>query len=148
MKTKRMECSIITAVTAFILLLAFVAYKMYSENETMIASFSPYNFTDKAIENIYVNGTWAGNVVKQSGGGGGVCCAIIPVKWKPDFFVDIRWQKEDESWHSQRVAIPEYQKSASLQILFFDNDKVKVYVMDYWPCSDKHPMPKETCTEK
>jgi hypothetical protein len=149
LKTQLIKYSVIAFLSAVMLSLTFIAYEKYDSSRTMIASFSPYNFTDQSIANIYVNDTWAGNVMEHSGGGGGVCCTTIPRKWRPGLFVDIRWQIDnDGSWHNDRVTIPEYKESASLQILFFDNKKIEVYVMDYWPCSDKHPMPKDACKKR
>ena len=124
-------------------------YNFRVDHQKVIASFSPYNFTEEPISDIYVNGTWAGNVMEHSGGGAGVCCATIPRKWQKKLSVEVRWLKSDgKTWIKKNAMIPEYTAPASLQLLFYKNDDVGVYVMDYWPCSDKHPMPKDVCNAK
>lgn len=51
-------------------------------------------------------------------------------------------KNRDEKWYAAQAPIPMYTRPANLQVLFMRNDEVNVYVMDYWPCSAKHPMPK------
>ena len=118
----------------------------YRRNGEMIASFSPYNFTDEQITDIYVNETWAGNIMGHSGGGSGICCAIVPKTWRPEIFVTVRWTKDSgKSWITRKVMIPKYIESASLQLIFLKENKVDVYLRDVWPCSKGHPMPKTIC---
>ncbi len=124
-------------------LLGCVFWDRLFPGRTMIASINPYNFTDVSIVDLYVNGTWGGNSYAHSGGGTSVCCISVPVKWNPDFTVKIKWKKtEDSKLYSAEAKIPRYVESAGLQVLFMGNDEIKVYLIDYWPCSSMHPMPK------
>lgn len=112
----------------------------------MPASITPYNFTDTDVVDFYVDGIWGGSNDAKSGGGKSVCCVLIPEKWRPGLAVNIKWKKTmDEKIYSTKVSIPAYSESAGLQVIFMKNNKVEVYVMDYWPCSAKHPMLKNIC---
>ena len=128
---------------------SYFIYDKYFASKMMIASIEPYNFTSIGIVDLYVNDTWGGSVYGNSGGGGSVCCVLIPEKWRPGLVANIKWQKtEDPKWYSAVAEIPEYNRSAPLQVLFLANNQVRVYVMDYWPCTPMHPMPKENLCGK
>jgi hypothetical protein len=149
----RRKTNILVAAAAISIVVAggYLAYVNFFKVKMMPASISPYNFTDIGIGDLYVNGTWGGNSYPHKGGGGSVCCVSIPEKWRPGLVVNIKWIRSDlsENWYSAEAEIPKYVESGSLQVLFLDNDKVKVYVNDYWPCTPMHPMPKEElCKEK
>ena len=110
----------------------------------MYATINPYNFTDVGVVDLFVNGGWGGNVYPNSGGGGSVCCVMVPEKWRPGLKVNVKWQKSgDEKWYTAEPEIPIYTESHGLQVLFFKNNKVKVYLIDSWPCRPEHPMPKD-----
>jgi hypothetical protein len=124
--------------------LSYFIYDTYFARKMMIASINPYNFTDVAVVDLFVNDTWGGSINQHSGGGSSVCCVMIPEKWRPGLVANIKWKKtEDEKWYKAQAEIPPYTESAGLQVLFLENNKVKVYVMDYWPCTPMHPMPKD-----
>ena len=123
---------------------SYFVYDKFFAKKMVIASINPYNFTDIAIVDLFVNGKWGGNIGANSGGGSSVCCVLIPEKWRPGLVVNVKWQKtEDEKWYTAQVEVPRYTTPAGLQVLFLENNQIKVYVMDYWPCSAKHPMPKD-----
>lgn len=127
----------------FILSLSYFAYAKYGGAKMMIAPIEPYNFSDTDIVDIYVNDKWGGEARAGQGAGGGICCTSIPEQWYPGLVANIRWRKtEGKKWFTAVAPIPRYTESADLQVLFMENDTVSVYVMSYWPCSSKHPMPK------
>ena len=135
----------------FVVALGNIFYTNFIKVKMMPASISPYNFSDIGVGDLYVNGTWGGNSYAHTGGGGSVCCVLIPEKWRPGLVVNVKWIRGDlsDKWYSVEANIPEYTESGALQVLFLENDKVKVYVNDYWPCTPMHPMPKEKlCDEK
>lgn len=123
---------------------SYFIYDRYFASKMVIANIESYNFTDIDIVDLFVNDTWGGNSHAHSGAGGGICCVLIPQKWRLGLVVNIKWQKtEDPKWYSAVAPIPKYAESAGLQVLFLENNQVKVYVNDYWPCTPMHPMPKE-----
>lgn len=123
---------------------SYFTYDKFIAKKMVIASINPYNFTDVAVVDIYVNETWGGTSHPNSGGGSSVCCVLIPEKWRPGLVVNVKWLMDDnEKWHTAKTEIPPYAEPAGLQILFLENGKIKVYVNDYWPCTPMHPMPKD-----
>ena len=55
-----------------------------------------YNYTDKGINDFYIDGTSGGNLSVSSasgGGGGSVCCALYTTG-QPAPDVDVRWQTD------------------------------------------------------
>ena len=117
------------------------AYKEYQSSQLMIAPIAPYNFTDVAVDNLYVNDKWGGNSEAHSGGGSGICCVMVPRQWRSGLVVNVKWES-DGKWFKTSAPIPEYKESADLQIIFHGNHQVMVYLMSYWPCTPMHPMPK------
>ena len=109
----------------------------------MIAPIAPYNFTDEAIDNLYVNGQWGGNSDAHAGGGTGVCCVMVPKKWHTDLAVQVKWETGGK-WYTAAPRIPEYVGSEELQIIFHGNHQVMVYLQSIWPCTPDHPMSKAT----
>jgi hypothetical protein len=123
----------------------YFVYDTFFADKTMVATINPYNFTDVGIADIYVDGTWGGSVDANSGGGGSVCCVMVPRKWRPGLIVHVKWQRDDnQKWYTSQAEIPPYSESHGLQILFFKNDRIGVYLIDYWPCNSMHPMPKSS----
>lgn len=119
-------------------------YKQYLAHQMMIAPIAPYNFTDKTVDNLYVNGQWGGNSRAHSGGGTGVCCVLVPQKWHTDLTVQVKWES-DGKWYTAAPPIPEYSQSADLQIIFYGNHQVVAYLRSTWPCTPRHPLPKNIC---
>lgn len=132
---------LITIIASFF---PYYVYDKYFSRKMMPATIEPYNFTDIGVGDFYVNGTWGGNSDPHTGGGSSVCCALIPEKWRPGLVVNIKWIRSDLSprQYSFQAEVPPYTESGALQVLFMENDTVKVYVNDYWPCTPMHPMPK------
>jgi hypothetical protein len=126
---------------------SYLVYARFFETKYVIASISPYNFSDIGVSDLYVNGTWGGNSYPHTGGGSGVCCVYVPAKWRPGLTVNIKWHDDslNDIWYTAQPEVPPYTKPAGLQVLFFPGNKVKVYVNDYWPCTTMHPMPKDPC---
>ncbi len=117
------------------------AYHEYQQSKLMIAAIAPYNFTDVAVDNLYINDKWGGNSDAHSGGGSGICCVMLPRKWRSDLVVNVKWES-DGRWFKTLAPVPEYKDSADLQIIFHGDHQVMVYLVSYWPCTPMHPMPK------
>lgn len=129
---------------SLVLVSGYFVYQYLFVEETVIASVNPYNFTDVAVVDLFVDEQWGGEVDAHSGGGTSVCCVLIPKKWRQDLAVHVKWKKTaDPKWYAATAKVPAYTETAGLQVLFLPNDEIKVYVNDYWPCSAKHPMPKD-----
>lgn len=137
-------------VAVFISFNGYLIFDRYTSEKMMPATIEPYKFTDIGIGDLYVNGTWGGNSYPHTGGGHSVCCVLIPEKWRPGLVVNIKWIRGDGNpkQYSYRAEVPPYAESGALQVLFLDNDIIKVYVNDYWPCTPMHPMPKSNLCER
>ena len=123
---------------------SYFVYDKFFAKKMVIASINPYNFTNVYIVHLFVDGTWGGNAPAGTYGSRGVCCVLIPEKWHPGLVATVKWQKtEDPKWYTAQAEIPQYFTPAGLQVLFLDDNQIKLYVMDYWPCTPMHPMPKE-----
>lgn len=131
-------------ITAIMSSCAYYIYDKYFARKTMLATIEPYNFTDIGVGDFYINGTWGGSSDSHTGGGHSVCCVLIPEKWHPGLVVNVKWIRADLSpkQYSYQAEVQPYTEPGALQILFMENDIVKVYVNDYWPCTPMHPMPK------
>lgn len=132
------------SISIIILSFGYYIFDRYTARKMMPATIEPYNFTNIGIGDFYVNGTWGGNSFPHSGGGSSVCCVLIPEKWRPGLVVNIKWVRSDLSpkQYSYLAEVPPYTESGALQVLFMENDTIKVYINDYWPCTSMHPMPK------
>lgn len=64
------------------------------------------------IDRFYVNGYDASNVGRSGGGGKNTCCVLLPKKWRPGLFVDLRWSVGD--WSKENVAETEVGNYRSL----------------------------------
>lgn len=89
----------------FLLLLVLVSgyfvYQYFFVEKTVIATVDPYNFTDVAVVDLYVDGEWGGEVNAHSGGGSSICCVLIPEKWRQDLSVRVKCKKtEDPKWYA------------------------------------------------
>ena len=136
--------SAIAILLLLVLASGYSVYQYFFVEKTVIASVNPYNFTNVAVVDLFVDEQWGGAVHAHSGGGKSVCCVLIPEKWRKDLIVHVKWQKnEDPKWYTATAKVPAYTEPAGLQVLFLPNDEIKVYVNDYWPCSAEHPMPKD-----
>lgn len=130
--------------TAALTATGYAIYDNFFKPKMMIASINPYNFTNVAVIDLFVNDTWGGNSDAHSGGGSSVCCVLIPEKWHPGLLANVKWKKnEDPTWYTAQAEIPPYTESAGLQVLFLEKNQIKLYVNDYWPCTPMHPMPKK-----
>lgn len=97
------------------------------------------NYTRHAIQSFAVDGAWGGNVHPYSGGGSYVCCARYPKQWLPTFEVLVQWRRSDGRgadgvWQiksiEKKVAVEKYMHEGNVYVLFFPDDKVKVFVSD------------------
>lgn len=97
------------------------------------------NYTSNGIQSFTVDGAWGGNIHPYSGGGSFVCCASLPRRWSPTLTVSVQWRRSDGraldgQWRirslEQVVAVEKYVTSGNIYVLFFPDDKVKVYVSE------------------
>lgn len=143
-KKKPLRKYVIAILLLLIIFSGYSVYQYFFVEKTVIASVNPYNFTNVPVVDLFVDEQWGGSVHAYSGGGKSVCCVLIPEKWRKDLVVHVKWQKnEDPKWYTTVAKVPTYTEPAGLQVLFLPNDEIRVYVNDYWPCSAKHPMPKD-----
>ncbi|QYF91595.1 DUF3304 domain-containing protein [Massilia sp. PAMC28688] len=76
-----------------------------STGETVPLTIVGYNYTDKDINDFYVDGTGGGNLYVSSasgGGGGSVCCSTYTIGSAPHE-ISLRWQS-DACTYGTRVA--------------------------------------------
>ena len=96
------------------------------------------NYTDEYIDEVYVNGSWAGNEMAHSGGGGLATHASVPKQRDPNYTLTIEWRteslylKDPEAHYTREVATEPYQpdergRLATLWVAFFPNDVIKLY---------------------
>ena len=121
----------ITFLLLLVLVSGYSVYQYFFVEKTVIASVNPYNFTNVAVLDLFVDEQWGGAVHAHSGGGSSVCCVLIPEKWRKDLVVRVKWQKNDDpKWYTATAKVPVYTETAGLQVLFLPNDEIKVYVND------------------
>jgi hypothetical protein len=131
------------------------------KEETMDLKLNALNYTDVPIGLFYVNGTSGANVASRIGSGGGtiICCVSVPAKWHPGLTVTVEWQddnlykKDPDAMASREVPVEpyEYFSDGFLWVLFFPNDKIKVYASQWGPRSPNFPeglkAPVEACPD-
>nr|WKF57893.1 hypothetical protein HUO10_002387 [Paraburkholderia busanensis] len=128
-------------------------------DETLSLKLNSLNYTDVPIGIFYVDGTWGGTSPSRLGSGGGsiLCCVSLPAKWHPGLTVNLSWQddllyKKDENAMAHRVVpVEKYDFSSDgyLWVLFFPDDKIKVYASPWMPGGAGFPeglqAPDEAC---
>jgi hypothetical protein len=114
------------------------------------------------VSEFYVDGYSGGNVGRGGGGGGTVCCLSLPVKWRPDLTVDVRWSVGDwsnenteettarnyssiksEGVYRARVPVEKYDAPHHFYVHFFKGGRVRVVASKYYPESKNHPIPDQ-----
>jgi hypothetical protein len=130
---------------AVVLGLGWKGYDIYKGSQRTIASIVPYNHTDIAVDNFYVDEHWGGISDAHTGGGRSLCCVTVPIRWHPDLKVTLKWLKDgDNNWYSQQVRIPPYDEEVGeLQVHFLDKDEVRVVITNWDLRSPNHPLHKE-----
>ncbi|WP_166432808.1 DUF3304 domain-containing protein [Luteimonas yindakuii] len=110
-----------------------------------------YNYTDHAIENFSVDGTWGGDVrvsTPTAGGGGTTCCMPVPnprllpqtytVRWTAEACWervrgDGQWVTRYRSgWREKQVqfAGPLPEKPLAFEVHFYPNDEIRIEITD------------------
>ncbi|KGC51985.1 DUF3304 domain-containing protein [Burkholderia pseudomallei] len=112
-------------------------------DDTMSLKLNALNDTDVPIGAFYVDGTWGSTVASRIGSGGGqmICCASAPGKWHPGLTVTLRWQddtlykKDPDAMASRVVSVGKHEHFSDgfLWVLFFPNDRIKVYASQWMP---------------
>ncbi|CAD5110455.1 DUF3304 domain-containing protein [Zestomonas carbonaria] len=96
------------------------------------------NYTDEYIDEVFVERSWAGNMVAHSGGGKFAGFAEVPRQWDPNYKLTVRWQteslylKDPDAYFEREVATEPYQQETPggitfLWIAFFPEGVVKLY---------------------
>jgi hypothetical protein len=130
-------------------------------DETMDLKLNALNYTDVPIGVFYVDGTSGANVASRIGSGGGtiICCVSVPAKWHPGLTVTVVWRddnmymKDPKALASRVVPVEpyEYFSDGFLWVLFFPNDKIKVYASQWGPGAPDFPeklqAPDEACPD-
>jgi hypothetical protein len=139
---RRIIVGIVLAIAGF--LACLLGYQRYEQSQWVAAMIEPYNHTDVGVGDFFVDETWGGISDPHSGGGSSLCCVSIPLHWHDGLQVTVKWQKDgSDSWITQRVTIPRYDKPAAFQVHFMKNDIVKVVIFDRWPNQPSHPLYQE-----
>ena len=130
---------------AVMLGLGWKGYDIYLGSQRAIASIVPYNHTDVAVVDFYVDEHWGGISDPHTGGGRSLCCVTVPVRWHTDLKVTVKWKKtRDSKWYSQQVKIPPYDEEVGeLQVHFLDKDEVRVIITLWGLRSPNNPLHKE-----
>ncbi|MFD1559962.1 DUF3304 domain-containing protein [Paraburkholderia silviterrae] len=130
-------------------------------DDSLSLKLNALNYTDVPVGIFYVNGTWGGTAPGRIGSGGGsiICCVDLPKKWHPGLSVDLTWQddnlyKKDPKAMAFRVVPVEkydYFSDGFLWVLFFPDDKIKVYASQWMPGFPGFPeglqAPDEACPD-
>ncbi|MDR2000887.1 MAG: DUF3304 domain-containing protein [Zoogloeaceae bacterium] len=114
------------------------------ESDMVPLQVSVLNYTDHRVNNVDVDGSWAGSMGPHGGGGKFAGSSAVPRQWRPDFTVTIRWQDDEQyadpvwrsggpiRYHERILPVQPYQKAADgqmafLWVAFFPNDVIKLY---------------------
>ncbi|AOJ69124.1 MULTISPECIES: DUF3304 domain-containing protein [Burkholderia] len=130
-----------------------------SGGDAMSLKLNALNYTDIPIGTFYVDGTWGSTVASRIGSGGGrvICCVSLPTKWRPGLTVTVQWQddnlykKATNAMASRVIPVEKYDyfSDGFLWVLFFPNDKIKVYASQWMPGFPGFPeglqAPNEAC---
>ena len=136
------------------------------KNEADASSISGYNYSSEGIQEFYVNGAWGGGV-SIGGGYGTVCCVMLPDKWTPGLKATVEWTRSDcgergpnntrcpplpdgfqagqtpPEWEyktlKKEIPIEPFEKRNTLQVFFYPNDEIKIYVTPFDPEHPDHP---------
>ena len=108
------------------------------DNSMVPLQVSILNYTDDYIGVVYVNGSWASNMVAHSGGGKFAGSAEVPREWDPNYTLTIHWQtgelfdRDPDALYKREVATEPYQQYrpggiTMLWVAFFPDDVIKLF---------------------
>ncbi|RKF44581.1 DUF3304 domain-containing protein [Paraburkholderia fungorum] len=132
-----------------------------AEHEPMGLNLNGLNYTEVPIGDFYVNGTWGAAIPARIGSWGSkvICCVSLPHEWHPGLMVMVQWQddnlykKDPDAMAHREVPVEKYEyfSDGFLWVLFFPNDKIRVYASQWGPGSPNFPEglqePGESCPE-
>ncbi|SIO61509.1 Protein of unknown function [Burkholderia sp. GAS332] len=132
-----------------------------AEHEPMGLKLNGLNYTEVPIGDFYVNGTWGAAIPSRIGSWGSkiICCVSLPHEWHPGLTVTVQWQddnlykKDPDAMAHREVAVEKYEyfSDGFLWVLFFPNDKIKVYASPWMPGFPDFPEglqePGESCPD-
>ncbi len=127
--------------------LFFCVFLAGCEQDSVGLEINAVNYTNKHIYDFTVNGYGGANVTAYGGGGSFVCCIVIPVKWREDLTVAVRWADNDgnpELYKERIVVVPEYGPDdyGFLTVHFFPDDEIKVLVTTKIITHPDYPYPR------
>ncbi|MDF3838290.1 DUF3304 domain-containing protein [Cupriavidus basilensis] len=96
------------------------------------------NYTDDYIDEVYVNGSWSGGMVKHAGGGGFAGHAEVPRQWDPNYKLTVRWRteplylKSPDAFYERELTTQPYQldergRMTFLWVAFFPGGVAKLF---------------------
>jgi hypothetical protein len=114
------------------------------EGNMVPLKLSLLNYTDHRVNNVDVDGDWAGSVGPHGGGNKFAGSAEVPRQWQADFRLTVRWQDNEQyadpvwraggpiRYHQQILPVQPYQQDergrmAFWWVAFFPNDVIKLY---------------------
>ncbi len=111
------------------------------ESDRVGLSLYGLNYTDVPIGDLYVNGTWGGNVSPYAAGLSTAGSIGLPGRWHPGIKVTIQWSDDrlyaidKKALMTAEVEIPEYGKLSGgfLLVAFLPGRKVKAYASGLGP---------------
>ncbi|MFL9885179.1 DUF3304 domain-containing protein [Paraburkholderia agricolaris] len=132
-----------------------------AEHESMGLKLNGLNYTEVPIGDFYVDGTWGAAIPSRIGSWGSkvICCVSLPHEWHPGLTVTVKWQddnlykKDPNAMASREVPVEKYEyfSDGFLWVLFFPNDRIKVYASPWMPGFPDFPEglqePGESCPD-
>ena len=132
-----------------------------SDGEEMALKLNGLNYTEVPIGDFYVNGTWGAAIPSRIGSWGSkiICCVSLPHNWHPGLTVTVQWRddnlykKDPDAMAHREVPVEKYEyfSDGFLWVLFFRNDKIKVYASPWLPGFPDFPeglqQPRESCPD-
>jgi Protein of unknown function (DUF3304) len=131
------------------------------EDQTMGLKLVGLNYTEIPIGDFYTDGMWGAAIPSRIGSWSGtiICCVLLPKKWHPGLTVTVQWQddnlykKDPNALAGRQVPVEHYEyfSDGFLYVLFFPNDKIKVYASPWLPGFPDFPeglqQPGESCPD-
>ena len=132
-----------------------------TQDEPMGLKLNGLNYTEVPIGDFYVNGTWGAAIRSRIGSWGSkvICCVSLPHEWHPGLTVMVQWQddnlykKDPDAMAHREVPVEKYEyfSDGFLWVLFFPNDKIRVYASQWGPGAPDFPEglqePGESCPD-
>lgn len=138
----------------FLLAATYHIYLSFGEKFTLVAINGIHHLgKDYSISSFYLDDQYSGNVPRE-GDGGVVCCVNIPVVWRSDLTVNVRWAVT--SWKSEniketsngnyqsiklekicraRILVERYSKPGRLYVYFLQNEAIRIISADSYSTS-------------